>query len=91
MVTVTLKSPLTILSTTASSSSSLVFALFRAQYVCSFCMPKLKRSGSATIKFKYWSKSCEIFSDVPDVAVCVAKSSNRTRGNDDKKLMYAGE
>lgn len=87
MVTTTLNRPLTILSTTLSSSASLVAALFSAQYVCSFCMPRLKRSGSVTIKLRYWSYSCEIISDVPAVAVCVAKSSNSSLLTDDKKLM----
>lgn len=91
IVTTTLKRPLTILSTTLSSSASLVVALFKAQYVCSFCMPKLNRSGSVTMKLRYWSYSCAICSDVPAAAVCVAKSSRRTRGSEERKLIYAGE
>ena len=54
-VTTTLNKPLTIRSITRSSSSSFVFALFNAQYVCSFCIPRLKRSGSVTTKLRYWS------------------------------------
>jgi hypothetical protein len=53
IVTITLNNPLTIRSTTWSNSSSFVFALFSAQYVCSFSMPRLNRSGSATMKFRY--------------------------------------
>lgn len=87
MVTMTLKRPLTMRSTTRFSSSSLVLALFRAQYVCCFCMPRLKRSGSATMKLRYWSNSWAILSDVAAVAVCVAKSSSSTRGSDESKLM----
>lgn len=89
-MTITLKRPLTILSTTLSNSSSLVDALFSAQYVCSFCMPRLNKSGSETIKLRNWSYSCAILSEVPAVAVCDAKSSRRTRGSEDRRLMYAG-
>lgn len=89
MVTTTLKRPLTIRSTTRSSSSSFVFALFSAQYVCSFCIPKLNRSGSVTIKLRYWSKTCAICSEVPAAAACAAKSSNKGRGIDDRKLTWA--
>lgn len=74
-------------SITRSSSSSFVFALFNAQYVCSFCMPRLKRSGSVTMKFRYWSYTCEMRSEVPAAAVCAAKSSNRGRGMEERKLM----
>lgn len=52
-VTTTLNKPLTILSITRSNSSSFVLALFNAQYVCSFCMPRLNKSGSVTIKLRY--------------------------------------
>jgi hypothetical protein len=91
IVTMTLKSPLTILSITWSNSSSFVRALFKAQYVFSFLMPKLNKSGSPTMKFKYWSKNCAILSEVPASAVCFAKSSSRGLGIEERKLMYAGE
>lgn len=55
MVAITLNSPLTVRSITWSNSSSFVRALFSAQYVFSFFIPRLNRSGSATIKFRYWS------------------------------------
>lgn len=87
MVTATLNKPPTTLSMTWSSSSSLVFALFKAQYVCSFCIPKLNRSGSATIKLRYWSNNWAICSAVPFSAVCDAKSSRSGRGMEERKLM----
>ena len=57
----------------------------------SFRIPKLNRSGSPTMKFKYWSKTCAMLSEVPAAAVCAAKSSSRGLGMEDRKLMYAGE
>lgn len=86
IVTTTLKRPLTVLSTIASSSSSLICALFICQYV-SLPMPRLNKSGSPTMKFRYWSKTWAIHSDVLEVAICVAKSSKRGRGMDERKLM----
>ena len=53
IVTTTLKRPLTIRSIVASSSSSLVSALLIVRYVSA--IPRLKRSGSLTIKLRYWS------------------------------------
>ena len=53
IVTTTLKRPLTIWSIVASSSSSLVSALLIVRYVSA--IPRLKRSGSLTIKLRYWS------------------------------------
>jgi len=75
---------------TWSSCSSVVLAEFNAQYVSSFCMPKLNRSGSATTKSRYWSKSWAICSCVPAAAVCAAKLSRRGRGIEEVKLRYAG-
>jgi hypothetical protein len=50
-------------------------------------MPRLKRSGSLTMKFRYWSKTWAMFSDVPASAVWDAKSSRRGRGIEERKLM----
>ena len=51
MVTTTEKRPVTMRSIVASSSSSEVFPLFIVPYAPS--MPREKRSGSETMKFKY--------------------------------------
>jgi hypothetical protein len=87
----TLNRPLTILSITWSNSSSFVRALFNAQYVFSFLIPKLNKSGSPTMKLRYWSKNCAMLSEVLDSAVCRAKSSSKGRGIEERKFMYAGE
>ena len=52
IVTATLNSPDTILSMFSSIASSVVCALFMVQYD-SLPMPRLKRFGSLTIKFRY--------------------------------------
>lgn len=54
-------------------------------------IPKLNKSGSLTIKLRYWSKTWAICSDVPLLTVWSANSSNSCRGTEDRKLMYAGE
>lgn len=54
-------------------------------------MPRLNRSGSATIKFRYWSYTWETFSAVPLDAIWDAKSSRSGLGTADRKLTYAGE
>ena len=55
IVTTTLNSPLTVVSIMPSVTASGVLALLSDWYTCSFLMPKLKRSGSLTMKLRYWS------------------------------------
>jgi hypothetical protein len=83
-VTTTLNSPLTIRSMVVSNCSSVVRALFKIEYAS--LMESENRSGSETTKLRYWSNICARCSDVPEVAVWVAKSSRRGRGIEERKF-----
>jgi hypothetical protein len=50
-----------------------------------------KRSGSLTMKLRYWSYIWARCSAVPEAAVCAANSSKSGRGIELRKFTYAGE